>query len=325
MFRAQTTIKRWFMPRPAHYLRSYSTQDSKMYYLPRLRILSPVIWSVCACSTIYVSFASYDVWRNAQRLKAHGKVLKSFEQLEDLNRKDYYSRVVRKPTSERPEFSEPAHVSNPRGRFTLGLIAATVSVHALSSLRPQSKLLFAHVPAWTRNFTLFTATFGHSGLLHLGVNMYGLFYLMPAAFLSPALKESGAHATAFYLSAGILSGLAQHIAAISLRRGILTPSLGASGALLALFGIVGVSFSDMKVGIIFVPGFTLKINEALIWLALFDALGIFVQYPGINFAHAAHLGGLGLGVAYARYGGERRLWRPARKVAFKTMHSLGLL
>ncbi|KAJ8128999.1 hypothetical protein O1611_g4634 [Lasiodiplodia mahajangana] len=102
------------------------------------------------------------------------------------------------------------------------------------------------------------------------------------------------------------------------------PALGASGALFALFGILGVSFPYAEVGIILLPG-SIPIGEALTYVALFDAIGIFVKYPFIRLGHAAHLGGLALGVAYAKYGGDKKIWRPGRRIAFKTMRSLGVI
>lgn len=321
MFWARASATRWLVSRTKASYRSYSSRDGAFYL--RGRILGPVTWSVGACSAIYLSFASYDVWRDAQRLRAHGKVLKSFEELENSGTREN-ARVLNGLASERPEFSDHLDIKHDRMVLTLRVIGLTIGAHIMYSVSPRMQLLFAHIPGSTLNFTLFTSTFGHAGLLHLGVNMYGMFYLMPYAAHSPVLKASGTHLMAFYLSAGILSGLAQHIAAIGLRRGVLTPSLGASGALFALFGIVGVSFPQTQVGIILLPG-SIRIDEALVWLALFDALGIFVRYPWLNFAHASHLGGLALGVAYARYGGDWRVWRPARKVAFNTLHTLGLL
>jgi rhomboid-like protein len=101
-------------------------------------------------------------------------------------------------------------------------------------------------------------------------------------------------------------------------------SLGASGALFAMLGIVGISFPNTQLGIILIPG-SLPITQALACIALFDAIGIFVRYPYLRLGHASHLSGLAVGVAYAKYGGDKKIWRPGRKLVFSAMRSLGVL
>ncbi|KAK5629022.1 hypothetical protein RRF57_004737 [Xylaria bambusicola] len=322
MFRARSIPLRWRVSRSRPPNRSYSMQNGG-----HLRSLGPIIWSIGACSTIYLSCAFFDVYRDAQRVKARGRVFKSFEELENSGRATVHgmSNIIPGTSNfERSEFSVPDDAYDPYS-LTTRVMGLTAAAHISYSTQPTMKTYFEHVPASSRNFTLLTSTFGHAGLLHLGINLYGMFYLMPHASIAPVLKGSDAHLTAFYLSAGIVSGLAHHLSAIWLQRGYLTPSLGASGALFALLGIVGTSFPSTQVGLIFLPGFSMRIDEAMAYIALFDAIGIFVRYPGLQFAHASHLCGLGLGVAYAKFGGDRKIWRPARKLGFKTMRALGLL
>ncbi|KAI0434465.1 hypothetical protein F5Y09DRAFT_337687 [Xylaria sp. FL1042] len=220
-------------------------------------------------------------------------------------------------TSERPEFSDSE-------RLTMSIMGVTAGLYLTHAIVPGMRSHFVHTPALSPNYTLLTSNFGHGGLVHLGLNLYGMFYFMPSAAQSPIFKDSSAHLTAFYLSAGVLSSLAQHMTAIWPRRNIYMSSMGASGALFALVGIVGVSFPHTQIGIIFLPG-SLPIGQAMACIALFDAIGILVRYPGVRLGHAAHLGGLALGVGYAKYGGDKRIWRPGRKLAFGAMRYLGLL
>ncbi|KAI8633900.1 rhomboid-domain-containing protein [Xylariaceae sp. FL1651] len=290
--------------------------------LPQVRLLGPALWSFAACSTIYLGCVTYEVYQDVQHAKAKGirSTYKSgprtFEELERTS-----NRVVGRSTygqSERPEFSAPQ-------KLTAGVMALTAGVHVASNAVPGLMNYLMHVPAVPNNYTLLTSVFGHSGLIHLGMNLYGMWWLMPSAARSPTFKESNAHLTAFYLSAGILSSLAQHATTIWPRRmDRFIPSLGASGALFAMLGVIGMSYPNTHVGILFLPG-SWPITQALAGIAIFDAVGIFYRYPYVSLGHAAHLGGLAIGVAYVKYGGDKKIWRPCRRLAFNSMRSLGAI
>ncbi|KAI0965468.1 hypothetical protein F4678DRAFT_333311 [Xylaria arbuscula] len=323
MFRARAGPARLLISRSRPLKRSYTTHYQPRVHIPLLR---PVIWSIGACSTIYFASAAYEVHQDAQRAKAkgsrwgHSKTIQTFEELEYLSGREPKASLLhtaRRPAPERSEISDPE-------RLTIGIMGATAGVHLAYNIMPAMKPHFVHTPVLSRNYTLLTSVFGHGGLVHLGLNLYGMFHFMPSAADSPTFRGSNAHLTAFYLSAGILSSLAQHATAIWPQRNVAMSSLGASGALFALFGIVGVAYPSTQIGIVFLPG-SLPIGEAMACLALFDAVGIFVRYPGVHLGHAAHLSGLALGVGYAKYGGDKRIWRPGRKLMFNAMRFLGLL
>ncbi len=322
MLRARANPARLLVSRSRPLTRSFSG-----YYQPiPIPFWSPALWSIGACSTIYLGCAAYEVYQDAQYAQAkgsrwsRGKAIGTFEELEHFSGNaitNSVSHALGRSTSERPEFTDPLSL-------TMGVMGVTAGAHVACSIMPAMKVHFVHAPGLPNNYTLLTSVFGHGGLLHLGVNLYGMFHFMPSAAESPTFKGSNAHIIAFYLSAGILSSLAQHVSAIWPRRMAAMSSLGASGALFALFGIVGISYPNTQIGILFLPG-SLPIGDAMACIALFDAIGILVRYPGLHLGHAAHLGGLALGVAYAKYGGDRRIWRPARKFTFRTMRYLGLL
>ncbi|KAI1429218.1 hypothetical protein F5Y12DRAFT_545332 [Xylaria sp. FL1777] len=295
----------------------------------RIPLLGPVIWSVGACGTIYLGCAAYEVYQDTRRAQARGssrsrgKAVQTFEELEHFSNREatHSMRSMSFPfsgsTSERSEFSDSQ-------RLTVAIMGVTSGIHVAYSIMPSMMAYFVHVPSLCKNYTLLTSVFGHGGLAHLGLNLYGMYCFMPSAADSPTFKGSSAHLAAFYLSAGILSSLAQHATAIWPRPNFAMSSLGASGALFALFGIVGISFPDTRIGIILLPG-SLPIGEAMACVALFDAVGILVGYPRVHLGHAAHLGGLALGIGYAKYGGDKRIWRPGRKITFKAMRSAGLI
>ncbi|KAI1812457.1 rhomboid-domain-containing protein [Poronia punctata] len=315
--------------------RSFSSDGHQYHPLPRVRLLAPTLWSVAACSTIYIGFAAFEVYRDARRVvegfssSSTTTASLTFEKLERLGDRDGGGgggrggsgiwRRLPTPTeteTERSEFSEPQKLS-------AGIIALTTGIHLASAAAPAVAMNFVHLPVSGRNITLLTSVFGHAGLVHLGVNMYAMWWLMPTAAHSRTFRESTPHLAAFYLSAGILSSLAQHATAVWPRPNFMA-ALGASGALFALFGVVGVSYPNTNVGILFLPG-SVPIGQMMAYVALFDAVGIFVRYPFLRLGHAAHLGGLAVGYAYAKYAGDERIWRPARKVTFKTMQTLRIL
>ncbi|KAI8948461.1 hypothetical protein F4801DRAFT_581438 [Xylaria longipes] len=322
MFRARANPVCLLVSKSRPFKRAYGTNFQPS---SPVRLLGPTLWSVAACSTIYLGCAAYEVYQDARRAKEKGtqwtrkKTAPTFEDLQGLRDRAsanaMLNRLVGSP--ELSEFADP-------GDLTKGTMAVTAAIHLASRFVPAMEYHFVHVPAMSPNYTLLTSVFGHAGLLHLGFNLYAMLMLMPSAASSPTLEGSSAHLAAFYTSAGILSSLASHVTATWPRPRAYTAGLGASGALFALLGVVGFSFPHTQVGILFLPG-SIPITEAMACLALFDAIGIFVRYPFISLGHAAHLAGLMVGFTYAKENGGKNIWRPSRRVAFKAMRFLGVI
>ncbi|KAI0201989.1 hypothetical protein F4808DRAFT_459374 [Astrocystis sublimbata] len=317
MFRARANPIGLLVAKPRQLRRAFGTADSP----PRVRLLSPALWSIAACSTIYLGSATYEVYQDAQRAKRRGE--RGWPQADHSSPLTF--EELQSPALDR--FPRPSHelssFDDP-GDVTKTTMAVTAALHLASSLVPSMQYHFLHIPAMSPNYTLLTSVFSHTGLIHLGVNMYGMYMFMPAAAASASLGWSGPHLAAFFTSAGILSSLAHHATAVWPGRSAYTASLGASGALFAMLGVVGISFPNTQLGLLFVPG-SLPIGEAMVCLALFDAIGMFYKYPFLNLGHAAHLSGLMLGVAYAKANGGKKVWRPGRRVAFTAMRSLGVI
>jgi rhomboid-like protein len=57
---------------------------------------------------------------------------------------------------------------------------------------------------------------------------------------------------AMYLTAGTVSSLGSHLHKLAIRNA--TPSLGASGAIMGILGLVCTRMPDIQLGIIFLPG-----------------------------------------------------------------------
>ncbi|KAH8157916.1 hypothetical protein CIB48_g10322 [Xylaria polymorpha] len=231
MFRARVNPVGFLASRSRSLKRTYHSGFQPLS--SRVRLLSPTLWSVATCSTIYLGCAAYEVYQDAQRAKKIGahSVRKdtppTFEDLQGLRDGAALNRS-RHSATELSEFNDP-------GDVVKGTMAVTAAIHLASSFVPKMKYHFVHIPVLPRNYTLLSSVFGHAGLLHLGINLYAMLWLMPSAASSPALEGSSAHLAAFYASAGILSSLAQHATAVWPGGSAHTGGLGASGALFALF------------------------------------------------------------------------------------------
>lgn len=90
------------------------------------------------------------------------------------------------------------------------------------------------------------------------------------------------------------------------------PSLGASGAIYAVFFLGAMSYPEAQVGIIFLPFLTMPIKFAAGLMMLLDVVGIWRAWKGFN--HVAHLGGALFGIGYWRWGCEGWDWLRAKMV-----------
>lgn len=200
-------------------------------------------------------------------------------------------------------------------------LAALVAVNAAVALLWRLPLLqglmarnFTHLPGSGRSRTLLTSVFSHRGALHLTFNMFALW-----SFGHVAGRELGRDQfLAFYVTAGVVASLASHLATVwpLIGRGIpaptllarvqaIRPSLGASGAVIALFALVAARQPDRQVALIFAPDYPFSIGTGFKGMVGFDLAGVVARWR--LFDHVAHLGGAGFGAWYARWG-EGALW-----------------
>jgi rhomboid protease GluP len=128
---------------------------------------------------------------------------------------------------------------------------------------------------------LVTSQFVHGGLMHLFGNLYGL--LLAGLFLTPVVTN--ARLIACYLLCGVGGSIASVLSHPT------TMSIGASGAIFGLFGILltllllnDARFTRVRMGILVNAGIFVGLN-----------LLIGAATPGID--NAAHLGGLVVGAA----------------------------
>ena len=141
-------------------------------------------------------------------------------------------------------------------------------------------------------WTWVTSVFAHDpgGLLHIAFNSIVLYFFGPIVE-----RKIGSKAfTALFLGAGVAAGLSQ------VGIGLLTaPSgvVGASGAILAIMGVLTVLNPNLRVLLFFfIPMPLWMLTLGFAGISVFVMLG---AGPGAgNIAHLAHLVGLGIGLVY---------------------------
>jgi membrane associated rhomboid family serine protease len=172
---------------------------------------------------------------------------------------------------------------------TAALIALTVAIYAAGN--PLSLALWPIPSAEFRPWQLFSYAFVHGGLLHVSVNLLAL------VSFGPSLERAWGRVT--YLSCYLLSaavGGALH-ATFSDR-----PVIGASGALFGLFAAWTVANPRKK--IISIIPWPLQAWQVLVGYVIVSAVAWAVDWMVV--AHAAHLGGVAIGLAFAINNKPRR-------------------
>lgn len=155
-----------------------------------------------------------------------------------------------------------------------------------------------------------TYMFLHGGFFHILFNMYALWL-----FGSEVERSLGSNSfLRFYLVTGIGAGIITYLLGMNVR----VPTVGASGA---IFGIL-VAYAMMFPNRIILAFFIIPMR-AWQFVVLFGIIELFSSISsggmGGGIAHNAHLGGLGIGFLYIRYGERlRRYWRSSNRSWFQS-------
>ena len=155
--------------------------------------------------------------------------------------------------------------------------------------------------------TLIISMFMHAGWAHIIGNMLYLFI-----FGDNVEDRLGKlRFLLFYLVCGIVASLAQVMVAAATRRGLLVPSLGASGAISGVLGAYLLLFPRNRVRVLFLWGI-ISVPAVLVvgvWFVfqVVDGLGYLGGGTGGGVAYAAHIGGFVVGLATVK------LWAIGRK------------
>ncbi|KAJ9595191.1 hypothetical protein L9F63_013500 [Diploptera punctata] len=136
-------------------------------------------------------------------------------------------------------------------------------------------------------------TFSHYSILHLFANMLGMYFLLQDSVVSMGKEQ----VFALFLIGGVISSMASYVHRVFSVTGL---SLGASGAVLAIFGYFCIRDPDKDMCLIFMPFFTFSADTALCVQILLDVAGIILGWRRID--HAAHLGGTITGIAWSFWG-----------------------
>ncbi|MFO1490553.1 MAG: rhomboid family intramembrane serine protease [Kiritimatiellia bacterium] len=136
-----------------------------------------------------------------------------------------------------------------------------------------------------------THMFLHGNLIHLGTNLLGL------VLLGPIVERTMGKVHFFFLY--VVSGLAGALCWIALRPDGMIPVVGASGAIMGVFGGFLALYPFRKVFIVFLP--FLKFQAWIMGLLLLLAHIVLMLRPewmGIPVAYEVHIGGLVGGALY---------------------------
>lgn len=194
----------------------------------------------------------------------------------------------------------------PRRLVTVALLIALVIAFVLqnvaqyyfSSLRIDR--YFALSVAGLRQgyvWQLITFQFMHGGWLHLLLNCWAIYVF------GRAIEETlGRKKFLFlYFSSGVVGGLFQIVGAILLPTHLGGAVVGASAGAFGLVAAFAMLYPERPLTMLlfFILPLTMRAKYLLVFCALIALFGI--AFPGDGIAHAAHLGGMLMGIVYVRH------------------------
>jgi rhomboid family protein len=144
---------------------------------------------------------------------------------------------------------------------------------------------------------LLTFQFMHGGLIHLLLNCWAIYIF--GREVEEALGQKSF--LALYFSSGIIGGLFQALAGVLLGGNFAGPVVGASAGAFGLVAAFAVLYPERPLTLLlfFIIPVTLRAKFLLLFSALIALFGI--AFPAGNIAHAAHLGGMLIGIVFVRY------------------------
>uniref|UniRef100_A0A8C5E198 rhomboid protease n=1 Tax=Gouania willdenowi TaxID=441366 RepID=A0A8C5E198_GOUWI len=180
-----------------------------------------------------------------------------------------------------------------------GIIAVNVAVLCCWRIPSMQRMMIRYFTsnpaAKTQCIPMVLSCFSHYSVIHMVANMYVL-WTFSSGIVSLLGKQQ------FF--GRVISTMVSYICKTATGR--FYPSLGASGAVMAVLAAVCTKVPDAKLGIIFLPMVTLTAGSVLKALVAMDTAGLVLGWR--LFDHAAHLGGALFGVWYVAYG-HKLIWR----------------
>ena len=166
---------------------------------------------------------------------------------------------------------------------------------------------------------LLTYAFLHGGVFHILFNMYVL-HMVGRDF---EVRRGSAEFVTFYVVSAIVSGMTIYLWDRLLGSGI--PALGASGAVSALLMVFAFTYPHARLLLFgIVP---MRMMTFAVLVILYDSLPLLAElagrpFPDDNIGHAAHLGGLVLGILYQRFDWRFLNWLPGRRSIGRVKRSM---
>ena len=156
--------------------------------------------------------------------------------------------------------------------------------------------LFGQSPTHFRLWQLVTYSFLHGSVMHLVLNMYGLWL-----FGSRMESVWGPKAFAFYYFFCVIgAGLVQlFVATLGAGEGEVYPTVGASGGVFGLLLAFGLTFPNERLMLLFPP----VILQAKWFVLIYAVIELWAGVTGTaaGVAHFAHLGGMLFGLVLLWY------------------------
>jgi uncharacterized protein len=215
------------------------------------------------------------------KLATIGPILASIGSRDDFRRNDDWNDL---PPHESRGWRGKVPASLPVS-YSMAILAACVFVSLLSLIMPGFVISYLALnPEYLmeRPWTLITHMFVHANFDHLFWNMLFLFFF--GVELERRVGETR------FLEIYMLSGLAAAFGQMAVSTGTL---LGASGALYGVMGCLAIIAPEIRVLLFFI--IPLKIQYAVVLFFIMDFL---MMGTGDSIAHAAHLTGLLVGLAF---------------------------
>ncbi|WP_423745416.1 rhomboid family intramembrane serine protease (plasmid) [Haladaptatus sp. SPP-AMP-3] len=172
-------------------------------------------------------------------------------------------------------------------------IAEVFVINVMGDAQLFSELFVLQSTHIGRVWTWVTSIFAHNptGFTHILFNGIALYFFGPVLERRIGSKKF----TALFLGSGILAGLAQ--VGIVAMMGSTSAVLGASGAIMAVMGVLTVLNPNMKILIYFIIPMPLWLATAL--FAVYSGFASVIGGAGAGgVAQLAHLTGLGIGLLY---------------------------
>ncbi len=172
--------------------------------------------------------------------------------------------------------------------FGVQLLLSIVAPRAVDFLFVLQGQNVTHVWTWI------TSIFAHGGLAHIAFNSIALYFFGPLIERRIGSRDF----TLLFLGAGVLAGLAQELFVL-LAGGSSPGVVGASGAILAVLGVLTVLNPNLRVLLFFIVPMPLWVLTA--GFAAFSVFVILGSGVGVgDIAHLAHLVGLLIGLGYGQ-------------------------